>query len=83
MFDLPFEFFSLVIAVVALAVARKAFNQVTVLRARKVRTSFWYSQASAGIRSTPETLALDSPKPSPVRMSTSAPIRATSPVKSR
>ncbi len=34
MFDLPFDFFSLVIAIVALIVARKAFNQVAVLRAR-------------------------------------------------
>ena len=29
MFDLPFEFFSLAIAIVALIVARKAFEQVT------------------------------------------------------
>jgi uncharacterized membrane protein len=34
MFDLPFDFFSLVIAIVALIIARKAFNQVAVLRAR-------------------------------------------------
>ena len=34
MFDLPFDFFSLAIAIVALIVARKAFNQVAVLRAR-------------------------------------------------
>ena len=34
MFDLPFDFFSLVIAIVALIVARKAFDQVAVLRAR-------------------------------------------------
>ena len=34
MFDLPFDFFSLVIAIVAIIVARKAFNQVAVLRAR-------------------------------------------------
>ncbi|MFH1344160.1 MAG: DUF2339 domain-containing protein [Pseudomonadota bacterium] len=34
MFDLPFDFFSLVIAIVALIMARKAFNQVAVLRAR-------------------------------------------------
>ncbi|MDO9564920.1 MAG: DUF2339 domain-containing protein, partial [Bradyrhizobium sp.] len=34
MFDLPFDFFSLVIAIVALIFARKAFNQVAVLRAR-------------------------------------------------
>ena len=34
MFDLPFDFFSLVIAIVALIIARKAFNQVAVLRMR-------------------------------------------------
>ncbi len=34
MFDLPFDFFSLVVAIVALIFARKAFNQVAVLRAR-------------------------------------------------
>ena len=34
MFDLPFDFFSLVIAIVAVVFARKAFNQVAVLRAR-------------------------------------------------
>lgn len=34
MFDLPFDFFSLVIAIIALIFARKAFNQVAVLRAR-------------------------------------------------
>ncbi|MDP1584005.1 MAG: DUF2339 domain-containing protein [Bradyrhizobium sp.] len=34
MFDLPFDFFSLVIAIVAFIIARKASNQVTVLRAR-------------------------------------------------
>src|ERR1700704_4436663 len=34
MFDLPFDFFSLVIAIVAFIFARKAFNQVAVLRAR-------------------------------------------------
>jgi uncharacterized membrane protein len=34
MFDSPFDFFALVIAVVACIFARKAFNQTTVLRAR-------------------------------------------------
>jgi uncharacterized membrane protein len=34
MFDSPYDFFSLVIAVVALLLARKALNQVAVLRAR-------------------------------------------------
>ena len=34
MFDLPFDFLSLVIAIVAVVFARKAFNQVAVLRAR-------------------------------------------------
>jgi uncharacterized membrane protein len=34
MFDSPFDFFSLVIAIVAFIFARKAFNQVAVLRAR-------------------------------------------------
>jgi len=34
MFDLPFDFFSLVVAIVALLLARKALNQVAVLRAR-------------------------------------------------
>src|SRR5258706_988785 len=34
MFDSPFDFFSLVIAIVALIFARKAFNQVAQLRAR-------------------------------------------------
>src|ERR1700687_4684319 len=34
MFDLPFDFFSLVIAIVAFIFARKAFNQVAILRAR-------------------------------------------------
>jgi uncharacterized membrane protein len=34
MFDSPLDFFSLVIAIVALSVARKAFNQVGILRAR-------------------------------------------------
>ena len=34
MFDTPFDFFSLVIAIVAFIFARKAFNQVAELRAR-------------------------------------------------
>jgi uncharacterized membrane protein len=34
MFDLPFGFFSLVIAIVAFIVARRAFNQAAILRAR-------------------------------------------------
>src|SRR5438445_3089515 len=34
MFDSPFDFFSLLIAIIALIVARKAFNQVAGLRAR-------------------------------------------------
>jgi len=34
MFDLPFDFFALVIAVVAFIFARKAFNQAAMLRAR-------------------------------------------------
>ena len=34
MFDLPFDFFSLAIAIVGLIVARKAFDQIAVLRAR-------------------------------------------------
>ncbi len=34
MFDLPFDFFSLVIAIVGVIVARKAFDQIAVLRAR-------------------------------------------------
>lgn len=34
MLDTPFDFFSLVIAIVAFVMARKAFNQVAVLRAR-------------------------------------------------
>ncbi|MDP1882280.1 MAG: DUF2339 domain-containing protein, partial [Bradyrhizobium sp.] len=34
MFDLPFDFFSLAVAIVAFIFARKAFNQVAVLRAR-------------------------------------------------
>ena len=34
MFDLPFDFFSLAVAIVALIFARKAFDQVAVLRAR-------------------------------------------------
>ena len=34
MFDSPFDFFSLVIAIVALIFARKAFNQAAMLRAR-------------------------------------------------
>jgi uncharacterized membrane protein len=34
MFDSPFDFFSLAIAVVAFIIARKAFNQVAMLRAR-------------------------------------------------
>ena len=34
MFDLPFDFISVVIAIIALVVARKALDQVAVLRAR-------------------------------------------------
>ena len=34
MFELPFDFFSLVIAIVAFIFARKAFNQAAMLRAR-------------------------------------------------
>ena len=34
MFDLPFDFLSLAIAIVGLIVARKAFDQIAVLRAR-------------------------------------------------
>ncbi len=34
MFDLPFDFFSLAVAIVGLIVARKAFDQIAVLRAR-------------------------------------------------
>ena len=34
MFDSPFDFFSLVIAIVAFIFARKAFNQTAMLRAR-------------------------------------------------
>jgi uncharacterized membrane protein len=34
MFDLPFDFFSLTIAIVGLIVARRAFDQIAVLRAR-------------------------------------------------
>ena len=33
MFDLPFDFFSLAIAIIGLIVARKAFDQIAVLRA--------------------------------------------------
>ena len=38
MFDFPFDFFALVIAIVAFIFARKAFNQVAVLRARLERS---------------------------------------------
>ena len=34
MFDYPFEFFTMVIAIAALIFARKALNQATALRAR-------------------------------------------------
>ena len=34
MFDLPFDFFSLAVAIIGLIVARKAFDQIAVLRAR-------------------------------------------------
>ena len=34
MFDLPFDFFALLIAIVAFLFARKAFNQAATLRAR-------------------------------------------------
>ena len=47
MFDSPFGFFSLLIAIVALIVARKAFNQAAMLRARldAMDAAAWQAQA--------------------------------------
>ena len=39
MFDLPFDFFSLAIAIVGLIIARKAFDQIAVLRAGEPLTA--------------------------------------------
>ena len=58
MFDLPFDFISVVIAIVALVVARKALNQVAVLRARldAIEVS---APATATARAAPPPLPMD------------------------
>src|SRR5260370_22721110 len=48
MFDLPFDFFSLVIAIVAFIFARKAFNQAAILRARLDAIEATASRAKPG-----------------------------------
>jgi uncharacterized membrane protein len=60
MFDLPFDFFSLVIAIVALIVARKAFNQVAVLRAR-LDLMETLAQAATAIAAPPPLPAHEAP----------------------
>ena len=47
MFDSPFDFFSLVIAIVAFIFARKAFNQTAALRARLDQLESLASSAAA------------------------------------
>ncbi|WP_291865899.1 DUF2339 domain-containing protein [Bradyrhizobium sp.] len=63
MFDLPFDFFSLVVAIVALIIARKAFNQVAGLRARL--------DLMEAVR--PGTTAAAAPPPLPVTQAPVAP----------
>jgi uncharacterized membrane protein len=64
MFDSPFDFFSLVIAIVALIFARKAFNQVAQLRAR---LDLMETQASSAAAARPM------PPPIPVQEAPIAP----------
>lgn len=66
MFDLPFDFFSLVIAIVALIIARKALNQVAVLRARldSIETSAPVATATVAPPPLPAYEAPVAPSPS-------------------
>src|ERR1700687_4238884 len=61
MFDLPFDFFSLVIAIVAFIFARKAFNQVAILRARLEAIESTGLQARPGLRELEQASAASSP----------------------
>jgi uncharacterized membrane protein len=56
MFDLPFDFFSLAAAIVAIIFARKALNQVAVLRARLDLMETLASSAPAAARYVPPPL---------------------------
>jgi uncharacterized membrane protein len=58
MFDSPFDFFSLVIAIVAFIFARKAFNQVAVLRARLDAIE---APAAASVAAPPPLPTFDAP----------------------
>jgi uncharacterized membrane protein len=61
MFDLPFDFFSLVVAIVAFIFARKAFNQVAVLRVRLDSMETSASSAAATSPAPPPLPAHEAP----------------------
>src|SRR5437773_161668 len=62
MFDSPFDFFALLIAVVAFIFARKAFNEAATLRARLDAIEAMGVQARPG---PPPLTPFDEPEPTP------------------
>jgi uncharacterized membrane protein len=86
MLDSPFEFLSLVIAIVAFAVARKAFNQAAILRARLDAIEAAGSQARPGpppltpLEAFEQTLSTPSPDIAPEQAATAADVEPIAPV---
>jgi uncharacterized membrane protein len=86
MLDSPFEFLSLVIAIVAFAVARKAFNQAAILRARLDAIEAAGSQARPGpppltpLEAFEQPLSTPSPDIAPEQAATAADVEPIAPV---
>jgi uncharacterized membrane protein len=85
MFDLPFDFFSLLIAIVAFIFARKAFNQAAALRARLDAIEAAGLQARPGpppltpLQDLEQTLATSSPGVAPEQPATVADAKPPAP----
>jgi uncharacterized membrane protein len=84
MFDIPFDFFSLVIAIIAFIFARKAFNQAAMLRARL--DAIEATQARPGqppltpLQELQQTLAASSPGIAPEQPAAVAEVESVAPV---
>jgi len=86
MFDTPFEFFSLLVAIVAFIVARKALNQAAILRARldAMDAAAWQARPVtpplAPIETPEQTPATASPGVAPEHPATAAAAESIAPV---
>jgi uncharacterized membrane protein len=79
MFDWPFDFLSVVIAIVALVVARKAFNQIDALRARLDAMQILAAPASAQPTPPPVPVLTESEQAPPLVSEQAAPTGETQP----